>query len=182
MPHQPGRAVGPRLSSMVDELQAASEEAEKFRRHVSRPLPPPGRQRSAPSPRRRHRPPAVTVAAPPAAPPPSPQAYQPRPPPSQATASGQRRPWAAGFMGLCPAPQAPAKAIMGEGEACDSEKHLFTKDGCFLPVPQLTPEPTGPAITVSHASPTTYRQAVSKPRIIDRASPSLPLRRQPHPA
>ena len=29
----------------------------------------------------------------------------------------------------------------GEGEACDSEKHLFTKDGCFLPTSQLTARP-----------------------------------------
>ncbi|CAL8337012.1 unnamed protein product [Boreogadus saida] len=42
-----------------------------------------------------------TVAVPPAAPPPGPQAYQPRLPPSQAAASGQRRPRAAGS---CPAP------------------------------------------------------------------------------
>ena len=60
----------------------------------------------------------------------------------------------------------------GEGEACDSEKHLFTKDGCFLPT-QLSPEPTGPAITVSHASPPTRRQAVNKLCIFDRASPTL---------
>ena len=35
------------------------------------------------------------------------------------------------------------------------------------------PEPFGPARPVSHASPTTYRQAVNKPCIIDRASPTL---------
>ena len=101
-PISPDVLFGPRLSSMVDDMQAASEEAEKFRRHVSRPPPPPGRQRSAPSPRRRHRPPAATVAVPPAAPPPGPQAYQPRPPPSQAAASGQRRPRAAGSWGYVP--------------------------------------------------------------------------------
>ena len=132
-----------RLSSLVDDMQAASEEAEKFRRQISRPPPPPGRQCSAPGPRRRHRPPTVTVAAPPAAPPPGPQAYQPRPPPSQAAASGQQR------------------QLRGEGEACDSEKHLFSKDGCFFPT-QLTPEPTGSAITV-----------VNKLCIIDGAIPTL---------
>ena len=52
-----------------------------------------------------------------------------------------------------------------------ARKHLFTKDGCFLTTPQLTPEPIGSAITVSHASSATYRQArYNKPRIIDRAS------------
>ena len=29
--------------------------------------------------------------------------------------------------------------------ACDSEKHLLTKDGCFLPTPQLTQEPNAGA-------------------------------------
>ncbi|CAL8395303.1 unnamed protein product [Boreogadus saida] len=51
----PDRLFGPQLSSMVDEMQAASEEAEKFRRHVSRPPPPPRQQRSAPG--SHHRPP-----------------------------------------------------------------------------------------------------------------------------
>ena len=174
-PISPDGLFGPRLSSMVDDMQAASEEAENFRRHVSRPPPPPGRQRSAPSPRRRHRPPADTVAAPPAAPPPGPQAYQPRPPPSQAAASGKRRPRAADSWGYVPPHKRRRRQLRCEGEACDSEKHLFTKDGCFLPTPQLTPEPISSAITVSHASSATYRQAVNKPCIIDRASPSLPL-------
>ncbi|CAL8310515.1 unnamed protein product [Boreogadus saida] len=83
-PISPDVLFGPRLSSMVDDKQAASEEAEKFQRNVSRPPPPPGQQRSIPSSSRRHRPPSATVAAPPAAPPPGPQAYLPRPPPSQA--------------------------------------------------------------------------------------------------
>ncbi|CAL8339026.1 unnamed protein product [Boreogadus saida] len=73
---------------MVDEMQDASEEADKFRRHVSRPPPPPGQQRSASGSRRRHRPPTATVTAPAAAP--GPQAYQPRPPPSQAEGPVQR--------------------------------------------------------------------------------------------
>ncbi|CAL8388774.1 unnamed protein product [Boreogadus saida] len=61
---------------------------------------------------------------------------------------GLRRAASKGLGQRCPAPQ----ALRDEGEACDSEKQLFTKDGCFLPVPQLTPEPAGSAITVSHAS------------------------------
>ena len=36
-PISPDVLFGPRLSSRVDDMQAASEEAEKFRRHVSRP-------------------------------------------------------------------------------------------------------------------------------------------------
>ncbi|CAL8339230.1 unnamed protein product [Boreogadus saida] len=94
----PDGLFGRRLS-MVDEMQAASEEAEIFQRHVSRPPPPPWQQRSAPGSRRRHRPPTATVSAPPAAPPPGPQAYQPHPPPSQAAASGQQRPRPAGSWG-----------------------------------------------------------------------------------
>ena len=153
-PISPDGLFGPRLSSMVDDMQAASvdDTAEKFRRRVSRPPPPPGRQHSAPSPRRRHRPPAVTVVAPPAAPPSGPQDNQPRPPPSQAAASGQRRPRAAGSWGYVPPHKRRQWQLRGKGEACDSEKNLFTKDGCFFPT-QLTPEPAGPAITVSHASP-----------------------------
>ncbi|CAL8300703.1 unnamed protein product [Boreogadus saida] len=179
-PISPDVLFGPRLSSMVDDMQAASEEAEEFRRHVSRHLPPPGQQRSAPSSRRRHRPPAATVAAPPSAPPPGPQAYQPRPPPSQAAVSGQQRPRAAGSWGDVPPHK--RRLLRGEGEACDSEKHLFTKDGCFLPVPRLTPEPTGSPIPVSHASSATYGRAVNTSRVIGRASPSLLLKRQPRPA
>ena len=99
----------------------------------------------------------------------------------QAAASGQRRPRAAGSWGYVPPHKRRRRQLQGEGEACDSEKHLFTKDGCFFPT-QLTLEPTGPTITVSHGSPTTYRQAINKPRIIDRARPSLPLQRQPRPA
>ena len=108
-------------------------------------------------------------------------ASQPRPPPSQAAGSGHQRP-RAGSWGDAPPHKRRQRQLRGEGEACDSEKHLFTKDGCFLPTPQLTPEPTGSAVTVSHASLATYRQAVNKPCIIDRASPSLPLKRQPLPA
>ena len=106
-PISPDGLSGPRLSSMVNEMQAASEEAEKFRRHVSRPPPPPRQQRSAPGSRRRHRP-SATVTAPPAAPPSGPPAYQPRPaykprpPPSQAAASGQQGPLAAGSWGKGP--------------------------------------------------------------------------------
>ncbi|CAL8352801.1 unnamed protein product [Boreogadus saida] len=55
-PISPDGLFGHRLSSMVAEMQAASEEAEKFRRHVSRPPPPPWQQRSAPGSRRHHRP------------------------------------------------------------------------------------------------------------------------------
>ena len=109
-------------------------------------------------------------------------AYQPRPPPSQAAASGQQRPRAAGLWGDAPPNKRRRRQLRDEGEACDGEKHLFTKDGCFLPRPQLTPEPTGSAITVSHASPATYRQAVNKLCIIGQASPSLLLKRQPRPA
>ena len=75
-------------------------------------------------------------------------ANQPRPPPSQAAASGQQWPRAAGSW--ADVPPNKRRLLRGEGEACDSGKHLFTKDGCFLPTPQLTPEPTGSAVTVSH--------------------------------
>ena len=96
-PISPDGLFGPRLSSMVDEKQAASEEAEKFWRNVM--TSPPRQQRSAPGSRRHHRPPTATVTAPPAATPPGPlhyqprPAYKPRPPPSQDAASkgpGQR--------------------------------------------------------------------------------------------
>ncbi|CAL8339616.1 unnamed protein product [Boreogadus saida] len=104
-PISPDVLFGPRLSSMVDDMQAASEEAEKFRRHVSRP--PPGQQR--------HRPPAATVSHcgssswPPGLP----------APPASIAGCGERpaKALASGLMGLCPAPQAPAKAITGRGRA-----------------------------------------------------------------
>ena len=60
----------------------------------------------------------------------------------------------------------------GAREKRVTARNTFTKDGCFLPT-QLTQEPTGPAITVSHASPPTHRQAVDKLCVIDRASPTL---------
>ena len=132
-PISPDVLFGPRLSSMVDDMQAASEEAEKFRRHVSRPPSPPGRQRSAPSPRRLHRPPAVTVAAPPAAPPPGPQAYQPRPPPSQAAVSGpgQR---AHGAMSR------PTSA--GEGNYGAREKRVTARNTSLLKMAVFSPHPS----------------------------------------
>ncbi|CAL8348655.1 unnamed protein product [Boreogadus saida] len=146
-PISPDGLFGPRLSSMVDEMQAVSEEAEKFRRHVSRYPPPPRQQRSAPCSRRRQRPPTATVTAPPSTPPPGPPAYQPRtayqprPPPSQDVA----RP--------------PGQTYTSAIHQCSEAKPVNARPG--------------PAITVSHASPATYRQAFNKPCIIDQASPKL---------
>ena len=104
-------------------------------------------------------------------------AYQPRPPPSQAQASGQQKPRLAGAL-----PHKRRRQLRGEGEARDGETHLFTRAGCFLPVPQLTPEPTASAITVLHASSAMYGRAVNTPRVIGRASTSLLLKRRPRPA
>ncbi|CAL8395468.1 unnamed protein product [Boreogadus saida] len=79
-------------------------------------------------------------------------AFRPRPPPSQAAASGQQRPRAAGSWGDVPPHK--RRLLRGEGEACDSEKHLFTRDGCLFPT-KLTLEPTGPAITFTRIPPHT---------------------------
>ncbi|CAL8314545.1 unnamed protein product [Boreogadus saida] len=94
-PISPDVLFGPRLSSMVNDIQASSEEAWKFRRHISRPQPPPGQ----------HGPLQAPVAA-----------IGPRQPLS-------RRRWQLLLlaprltMGLCHATQGPGKAITGRGRS-----------------------------------------------------------------